>query len=83
MAAIWYNGYNIRSMDGIKSAREIAEEKVAEMGAPTEEERLRWKYVPEGEVLAGNSAAPTLRRSAIDVRRDLAKQFWADAVLGR
>jgi hypothetical protein len=36
----------------IKSAREIAMEKVAEMGEVTEEERLGWKYVPEGERLA-------------------------------
>ena len=36
----------------IKSAREIAMEKVAAMGEVTEEERLRWKYVPEGEKLA-------------------------------
>jgi len=39
-------------MDEIKSAREIAMEKVAELGEVTEEERLRWKYVPEGEKLA-------------------------------
>jgi hypothetical protein len=39
-------------MGDIKSAREIALEKVAEMGEITEEERLRWKYVPEGEKLA-------------------------------
>lgn len=38
--------------DHIKSAREIAMEKVAEMGEVTDEERLRWKYVPEGEKLA-------------------------------
>jgi putative protein kinase ArgK-like GTPase of G3E family len=36
----------------IKSAREIAMEKVAELGEVTDEERLRWKYVPEGEKLA-------------------------------
>jgi hypothetical protein len=36
----------------IKSAREIAMEKVAKLGEVTEEERLRWKYVPEGEKLA-------------------------------
>jgi hypothetical protein len=36
----------------IKSAREIAMEKVAKMGEVTEEERLKWKYVPEGEKLA-------------------------------
>jgi len=40
--------------DHIKSAREIAMEKVAEMGEVTEEERLRWKYVPEGEKLAAS-----------------------------
>jgi len=39
-------------MSDIKSAREIAMEKVAELGEVTEEERLRWKYVPEGEKLA-------------------------------
>jgi hypothetical protein len=36
----------------IKSAREIAMEKVEKLGEVTEEERLRWKYVPEGEKLA-------------------------------
>ena len=36
----------------IKSALEIAMEKVAELGEVTEEERLRWKHVPEGEKLA-------------------------------
>ncbi len=36
----------------IKSALEIAMEKVARIGEPTEEERLKWKYVPEGEQLA-------------------------------
>jgi len=39
-------------MDDIKSAREIAMEKVQELGEATDEERLRWKYVPEGEGLA-------------------------------
>jgi hypothetical protein len=38
--------------DVIKSAREIAAEKVASLGEATEEERLEWKYVPEGEKLA-------------------------------
>jgi len=33
-------------MSDIKSAREIAMEKVEELGEVTEEERLRWKYVP-------------------------------------
>jgi len=38
--------------DEIKSAYEIAMEKVAKMGDASEEERLKWKYVPEGEKLA-------------------------------
>ena len=39
--------------DIIKSALEIAMEKVASLGEATEEERLQWKYTPEGEKLAG------------------------------
>jgi hypothetical protein len=39
-------------MDDIKSAREIAMEKVERLGEATDEERLGWKYVPEGEKLA-------------------------------
>ena len=38
--------------DKIKSALEIAMEKVAQLGEPTEEERLKWKHIPEGEQLA-------------------------------
>jgi len=40
-------------MGEIKSAFEIAMEKVNRMSEPTEEERLQWKYTPEGEKLAG------------------------------
>lgn len=39
-------------MGEIKSAAEIAREKLARIGEPTEEERLKWKYGPEGEKLA-------------------------------
>jgi len=39
-------------MSDIKSALEIAMEKVEKLGEATEEERLKWKYVPEGEQLA-------------------------------
>jgi hypothetical protein len=38
--------------DIIKSAREIAMEKVAKLGTATDEERLSWKYIPLGEELA-------------------------------
>ena len=41
-------------MGDIKSAAEIAREKVEKLEGPTDEERLRWKYVPEGEKLAAN-----------------------------
>ncbi len=40
-------------MADIKSAREIAMAKVEQLGEATDEERLKWKYVPEGEQLAG------------------------------
>lgn len=39
-------------MADIKSAAEIASEKVKGLEKPTDEERLRWRYVPEGEGLA-------------------------------
>ena len=39
-------------MADIKSAHEIAMEKVAHLGSVTEDERRQWKYVPEGEKLA-------------------------------
>lgn len=39
-------------MGDIKSAREIAMEKIDKLGEPTEDERLEWKYLPEGEKLA-------------------------------
>ena len=38
-------------MGDIKSALEIAMEKVEKLEKATDEERLRWKYVPEGEKL--------------------------------
>ena len=39
-------------MGEIKTAAQIAAEKLAKIGEPTEEERLKWKYGPEGEKLA-------------------------------
>ena len=39
-------------MSDIKSARELAMAKVNAMEQPSEEERLSWKYVPEGEKIA-------------------------------
>ena len=39
-------------MGDIKSAREIAMEKLEKLDEATDEERLKWKYVPDGERLA-------------------------------
>ncbi len=39
-------------MGDIKSAVEIAMEKIERLGKATDEERLKWKYIPEGEKLA-------------------------------
>ena len=39
-------------MGDIKSAREIAMEKLAKLDETTEEERLQWKFVPRGQELA-------------------------------
>jgi hypothetical protein len=39
-------------MGEIKSAAEIAREKLEKIGEPTPEERIKWKYGPEGEKLA-------------------------------
>ena len=39
-------------MSEIKSALEIAMEKVDKLGEATPEERLKWKYIPQGEELA-------------------------------
>jgi len=39
-------------MGEIKSAREIAMEKIDKIGEATEDERLEWKFLPEGEKLA-------------------------------
>jgi len=48
----------------IKSAREIAQEKIEQIGEATPEERLRWKYVPEGEKLAAKYLKQNLNLSA-------------------
>jgi hypothetical protein len=39
-------------MADIKSFREIAMEKIASIGEASEEDQLKWKYLPEGEKLA-------------------------------
>ena len=39
-------------MGDIKTAAEIAREKLEKIGEPTEQERLKWKFGPEGEKMA-------------------------------
>jgi hypothetical protein len=56
-------------MADIKSAAEIAREKLAKIGEPTEEERLKWKYAPEGEKLA----ARYLREDTVNLLDELKK----------
>jgi hypothetical protein len=41
-------------MADIKSFREIAMEKIVSIGEASEEEQLKWKYIPEGEKLAAS-----------------------------
>ncbi|NLL89951.1 MAG: hypothetical protein GX226_02450 [Dehalococcoidales bacterium] len=41
-------------MADIKSFREIAMERIASMGEASEEDQLKWKYLPEGEKLAAS-----------------------------
>jgi hypothetical protein len=38
--------------DEIKSAREIAMEKIAALGTATNNDKLKWKFIPEGEKIA-------------------------------
>jgi hypothetical protein len=40
-------------MADVKSAYEIAMEKIKEIEPATTEERMKWKFVPKGEELAG------------------------------
>jgi hypothetical protein len=56
-------------MGEIKSAAEIAREKLEKIGAPTEAERLKWKYAPEGERLA----ARYLKEDNINLDTELKK----------
>ncbi len=54
--------------DELKSALDIAKEKIDKIGEPTAEERLKWKYVPEGEKLAS-----TYLRQDINLLEELSK----------
>ena len=60
----------------IKSALEIALEKIEKLGELTEEERLKWKYVPEGEKLAARYLKQNLNLLAeLDQYEENAKRY--------
>ena len=68
-------------MGEIKSAAEIAKEKIAKLGEVTEEERLKWKYLPEGEKLAARYLRAEFNLSAeIDKFYDSAKALVVSSV---
>jgi hypothetical protein len=69
-------------MGDIKSAAEIAREKLEKIGEPTEEERLKWKYAPEGEKLAARYIKEENVNLAAEVKKfdDKARQFVAVSV---
>jgi hypothetical protein len=69
-------------MGHIKSAAEIAREKLEKIGAPTEEERLKWKYSPEGEKLAARYLKENNINLATEFKQydDKARQFVAASV---
>jgi hypothetical protein len=64
-------------MGDIKSAAEIAREKLAKIDAPTEAERLKWKYGPEGEKLAARYLKEDAVVLAAEIKKfdDKARQF--------
>jgi hypothetical protein len=69
-------------MGEIKSAAEIAREKLEKIGAPTEAERLKWKYAPEGERLAARYLREDNLNLMAEVKHyeDKAKKFVAASV---
>ncbi len=70
-------------MGDIKSAREIAMEKVAELGEATEEERLKWKYEPEGEMLAARYSSEDCNLvTELSRYEEKAKQYVVYGVIG-
>jgi hypothetical protein len=69
-------------MGDIKSAAEIAREKLEKIDAPTEEERLKWKYAPEGDKLGARYLKEDTVNLAAEVKKfdDKARQFVAASI---
>ncbi|MBI4300536.1 MAG: hypothetical protein HY677_05315 [Chloroflexi bacterium] len=73
-------------MSEIKSAFERAMERVEKLGQPTEEERGRWKYGPEGQKLAagylrGQANLKAALASADEKARPYLKEAMAEVLL--
>ena len=65
----------------IKTAAEIAKEKLEKIGEPTEQERLKWKYGPEGEKLAALYLREDINLiSEVKKFDDKAKKFIVNSV---
>ena len=70
-------------MGDIKSAREIAMEKVAKLGEATEEERLKWKYEPEGEKLAARYTSEDCNLvTELSQYEEKTRKYVVDGVIG-
>jgi hypothetical protein len=65
----------------IKTAAEIAKEKLANIGEPTEAERLKWKYGPEGEKLAATFLKEDINLAAeVKKYEDKPRQFIVNSL---
>jgi hypothetical protein len=65
----------------INTAAEIAKEKLEKIGEPTEQERLKWKYGPEGEKLAAQYLKDDVNLvSEVKKYDDKARQIIAGSV---
>ncbi len=68
-------------MGEIKSAAEIAREKLAKIEEPTEEERLKWKYGPEGEKLAAQYLTDNINLvSKVNSFDEKARKYITDGI---
>ncbi len=68
-------------MGEIKSAAEIAREKLAKIGEPTEAERMKWKYGPEGEKLAARYLKEDLNLTTETGKfEEKARQYVIDSI---
>lgn len=60
---------------GIKNAQEIIQERLARLGEASEDDKLRWKYIPEGRTLG----VKYLSENNIDLTSEMLK-FTPDAI---